>query len=96
MATFSIVRAYRASEDVNVLRSVPGGAEAITTSGTSQASTTVAVADEYWHLAVTGGSVWVKTATAPVAAAGDQWLIPDGGFLDLEATAGHKVAVKDV
>lgn len=95
MATVGITFAYRGVENVPVLRGVPSGAEAITSSGTSQQSSGSAIVDEYVTIAVSGGAIWAKLGANPTAAAGDDWLIPDGGIITLQASAGDKVAVID-
>lgn len=95
MATVSIVNAYRGNEDVPVLRSAVLGSEAITSSGVSQQSSVAATRDSYWHITVSGGAVWVRFGANPTAAAGDDWLIPAGGNLDVQAVTGDIVAVID-
>lgn len=96
MATVGVVNVYRGAEGVPVLRSAPLGTEVITSSGTSAQGSVTAVLDSYWHITVTGGAVWVAFGDNPTAVAGDGWLIPEGGSLDVEAVAGDKVAVVDV
>lgn len=95
MAVVGIVRGYRGREGVPVLRSRPNGSETITSSASSQAGNEVAIVDEYWSVTSSGGAVWVTFAASPTAAAGTTWLIPDGGSLDVQATAGDKCAVID-
>ena len=71
--------------------------ESFTSSGTSQ-STTAAVTqrDEVVRVATSGGPIWVRAGAAPTAAAGDDYLVPDGGTIDLgRLTIGWKVAIID-
>lgn len=95
MATVGITLAYRGGEDVPVLRSAPRTSEAITSSGTSQQASAVATVDEYWTIAVSGGAVWVAFGADPTAAAGDDYLLPDGAIMSFEAAVGDKAAVID-
>jgi hypothetical protein len=56
----------------------------------------VAEADMYWYVAVSGGAVWAKFASGtPVAAAGEDFLIPDGAVLTFEAAVGQRAAFVD-
>lgn len=83
-----------------VVDDVPVSGETITSSGASQATTIAAGSlpgqDEFWCVTAVGGAVWAKFAAAPVAAAGDTWLCPDGVPTWFRATPGNKVAVIDV
>jgi hypothetical protein len=78
---------------------VPVISEVITSSGTSQQTTGTVpqVPDVAARVTVSGGSVWVKTGSAnPTAAAGDDYLVPDGGTMDLVfLEVGWKIAVVD-
>lgn len=72
---------------------------AITSSGTSQASSITASqqggADVFWCVTSVGGAVWVTFAAAPVAASGTTFLVADGATLWVRATPGNKCAVID-
>lgn len=86
MATLSIVIAQTYNDRTGYKDPVPsativGAATPITTSGTSQLADITSESGPYgafWVLTVTGGNVWVKFGTNPVAAAGSDWLILDG------------------
>lgn len=95
MATIgiSLVRVRRSVPDSTVI-----AGESLTSSGTSQASADAVPADDddvFWVITASGGAVWAKFAAAPVAAAGDEWLIADGQTREWKAAAGDKVAVID-
>jgi hypothetical protein len=81
--------------------SVPMESEAISTSGTSQATTaavpgTNRFSDHVWIVSVSGGNVWVKFGATPTAAAGNDWLIQSGETREFGATVGgEKAAVID-
>lgn len=95
MATVGVTLSARGARDVPVLKTDPRISEAFTSSGTSQPSTGAATQYEYWRIAVSGGAVWVAFGSAPVAAAGDHYLLPDGAVETFEATEGDKVAIID-
>ena len=81
-----------------VYAGLPAVSEVITSSGTSQATSgAVAHPDQIARVTASGGAVWVKTgAASPTAAAGDDYLVPDGGTIDLgRLQVGWKVAVVD-
>lgn len=71
--------------------------ENFTSSGSSQSTTyTVTQPDEVARIATSGGPIWVRAGASPTAAAGDDYLVPDGGTLDLgRLTIGWKVAFID-
>lgn len=82
-----------------VPESVPQGAEEVTSSGTSQA-TTLASSDnynyEFWDIVVSGGNVRLAFAASPTAAADSGWLILDGERVQFGASgSGERVAVID-
>lgn len=90
---------YR-NETQPVIKSVPVSAQALTSSGTSQASSVVVPADPkgqvFWVITAADGPVWVKFGAAPVAAAGADHLIPAGATREFSAgAAGEKCAVID-
>lgn len=95
MATVGITCSYRGKENVPVLRSDTLLSEVITSSGTSQQTTGTATLDGYWRIAVSGGPVWVKAGVNPTAAAGNDYLIPSEGVLELQAESGDKLAIID-
>jgi hypothetical protein len=70
--------------------------EAITSSGTSQATTIAADNQKVVaRIAVSGGAVWVKFGSAPTAASADKFLVPDGAVEYFSVFTGDKVAVID-
>jgi hypothetical protein len=83
----------------NAYAGVPVISESITSSGSSQATTGTVpqVPDVAARITTSGGPIWVKTGSAsPTAAAGDDYLIPDGGTLDIVfLEVGWKIAVID-
>lgn len=93
MATVGITLAYRGSENVPAIRSDGRGNAAVTSSGSSQASSLIAADSEYWVIATTG-NIWVTFAAAPVAAPGTTFLLTPGVYF-FEARVGDKVAVID-
>src|SRR5687768_2018490 len=96
MATVSIVLAQRAQESVPVLRTEVYASESKTSGAGSSQSTAVAPSnDYYWVVTSSGGAIWVRFGANPTAAAGDDWLIPDGGTREWEAVAGDKCAIVD-
>lgn len=79
-----------------VPQSVPTAAQTITSSATSQQTTITGTAGQFWRVVASGGAIWVKAAADPTAAAGDDWLVPAGGVLELSVTAAsEKLAVID-
>lgn len=94
MATINIVFARAVERTAQIIAGIPSKAEAITTSGTSQASTNAAGNEDCCQLTVTGGNVWIKFGAAPTAAAGSDYLIIDGQTREFgHLPAGTKVAV---
>ncbi len=70
--------------------------EVITSSGTSQASTSLALGGEVVTITASGGNVWVKIGAAPTAEEGGDWLVLDGTTRYFAPTAaGDVVAVID-
>ena len=81
-----------------VYAGLPEVSETLTSSGSSQATTgAITHPDQIARVTTSGGAVWVKTgAASPTAAAGDDYLLPDGGTIDLgRLQVGWKVAVVD-
>lgn len=75
--------------------SQPARKQKFVPSGTSQASSITGNAAEgdFWHV-VTDTAVWIKFATAPVAADGDAHFLPAGSSRSFIATvAAEKIAV---
>ncbi len=96
MATVSVVRAYRASEGVPVLRAEVV-ASAVATSGVTsqQVGGTAGNNDEYWSVTSSGGAIWAAFGANPTAAVGDDWLILAGATREWEASTGQKLAIID-
>lgn len=92
MAIVGITMGYRGGKDVPVLKSAPRVSEAKTSISSSTASSGIALADEYIRVA-TDTAIWAKFGSDPTAASGDDYFIPAGGELIVEAAAGDKVAV---
>ena len=99
MGTLNVVVAtrFRAGKDLGEFLSIPIAAESLTTSGTS-AQATAAATDTMacWVLTADGADIWVKFGANPVtAAAGDDWLIPDGEtrVFNVTATAERVAAI---
>lgn len=96
MATLNVVFARAVERTAQIIAGIPSKAEAITTSGTSQASVNAAGNEDCAQLTVTGGNVWVKFAAAPTAAAGSDYLLIDGQTREFgHLPAGTKVAAVD-
>jgi hypothetical protein len=96
MATVSIVFAKAMQGIIPALSAHVSAAEAITSSGTSQATTATAASTDVARITSSGGAIWVKVGATPTAAAGSDHLVPDGGALDLvNLQVGDKIAVID-
>ena len=103
MATLSVVLATgntvsRWGDTLPVPLSVPKGAQALTTSGSSAQSsiTTSASLSDIWILTASGGNIWVKFGTNPTAAVGGDWLILNGQTREIGVTVdGEKLAAID-
>lgn len=77
------------------LVAIPRASEAVTSSGTSAATTAASAAGEYIAITSTG-DVWATIAASPTAAAGTTYLIPAGDTLIFkDAAGGNKVAAID-
>lgn len=95
MSTVGVALGYRGQDGMPVIKADSNlVGESVTSSGTSAASTTAAMADQYWIITPLG-NVWVAFGTAPVAAAGNEVLLAGGATYYFEATVGHKLAVLD-
>lgn len=97
MATVRITRVLAGGDNLPVLNPVPLEKLTVTSSGTSQAVGAGApvTPNDVWDVVVTGGNVWIKFDIAPVASAGNDWLLLDGERMQFSALSGHKVAVID-
>lgn len=94
MAIVGVTLGKASKNNAVVLTSAPRVSEKLTSSAASAASTNIAQAFEYWHIA-TVGDIWVTFGPNPTAAVGTGFLINAGSSMDFEATAGDKVAVID-
>ena len=82
--------------DAPVIAAVPRASEALTTSGTSAATTITAEIGDVVNVRAVGGGIWVTAGAAPTAAEGTHWFIPDGGFVEFGMMqAGWKIAAID-
>src|SRR6185312_5265872 len=92
----------QAQAGLNSVQPVPdsqtGYSEDITSSATSQPSTTEVPKEPrglLWEISASGGAVWVAFGPAPVASAGETFLVPDGAVRNWKANPGDKCAVVD-
>jgi hypothetical protein len=93
MATVSVVFGVK-HEELPFLKRA-NQSEAITSSGTSQASSnTGTIKDDCVEVATSGGAIWV-TVDGSTAAAGNQFLLPDGTTRHFVAGFGTQVRVID-
>jgi hypothetical protein len=83
---------YRGGEGVPVMRATPSVSEVKTSISASTQSSGSALVDEYIFVS-TDTAIWVKVGSNPTAAAGDDWFLPAGQMIALQAEAGDKVAV---
>lgn len=94
MATVHVAFARAMDGPAPVIASRPASSQVITSSASSQATTITAGNHEVCVVTATGGAVWVQIAGTPVAAAGSDWLIPDGTTREFgHVPPGSKVAV---
>lgn len=94
MATVHVAFARAMDGHAPVIASRPASSQAITSSAVSQATTIAAGNNETCVVTSVGGAVWVQVAGTPVAAAGTDWLIPDGATREFgHVPPGSKVAV---
>lgn len=79
-----------------VVAAHPRAKQLVTSSGTSQATTITAQANEVCEITASGGPVWVAFGAAPTAAAGSDHLILDGQSRQFGMLIpGEKVAIID-
>lgn len=71
--------------------------QAITSSGTSQATTITARSGDYAHVTAVGGAIMVEISNNPTAASGVTWIVADGETkLFGPLKDGDKVAIIDL
>jgi hypothetical protein len=93
MATVSVV--FGKWHGSKPILSKANQSEAITSSGSSQTSAnTGTVHDDCVEITTSGGTIWV-TLDGTTAAAGEGFLIPDGGTRHFDAGSGTQVKVID-
>ena len=94
MATVHVAFARAMDGPAPIIAARPSSSEVITTSAVSQATTIRAGNDDTCVVTAIYGAVWVKIAATPVAAAGADWLIPEGTSREFgHVPPGSKVAV---
>lgn len=80
----------------SVFSAYPRASEDFTSSGTSQATTITALANEVASITSSGGAIWAKAGQSPTAAAGDNHLVADGETKSIGGLrAGDTIAIID-
>lgn len=96
MATIAIAFCAAGEAGLPVASAYPRAVQSITSSGTSQQATITAGNGEICRITASGGKIWIKFGANPTAAAGSDYLIPDGATHEFGiVAAGHKIAVID-
>jgi hypothetical protein len=96
MATFHVSFGRAGDSGIEVMPARPNASQAITTSGSSQASTITAKQGDQCRVTVTGGNVYIAFGASPTAVSTTGYLLLDGDKDYFGAlNAGDKVAVID-
>ena len=93
--TFAYAGSMNLQADQPAYQVAGSTSEALTSSGTSAATTATALEGQFARVAPVDGGVYVTAGAAPTAVTAQGFYVASGSVLDLAVRAGDKIAVVD-